>query len=182
MIITLTGQITHRTLDFVILDVAGVGFRLFCTPPLLATLSPGTNTTLFTHEAIREDGRDIYGFATLDDLELFWKLITVSGIGPRAASHIMAIGPAGEIRTAIEAGDLTKLTSVPGVGKKKAQQIVLTLKGKLVGTETTISDDLLDALVGMGYSKEEAHEALKEIPSDLPDAGRLKIALKNLRH
>ncbi len=160
---------------------------MFCTPPLLATLNPvgrdnPAPTTLYTHEAIREDGRDIYGFATLDDLELFWKLITVSGIGPRAASHIMAIGPAGEIRTAIEAGDLTKLTSVPGVGKKKAQQIVLTLKGKLVGTETTISDDLLDALVGMGYSKEEAHEALKEIPSDLPDAERLKIALKNLRH
>lgn len=189
MIASLTGTILARGKEYVIIDVAGVGYRVVCSAELLATLAPvagGTDlkpapTTLYTHEAIRDDGREIFGFATLDALELFWQLIAVSGVGPRTGLAILAMGSPQTVRSAIERGDISAISSAHGVGKKTAQKIVLELKGKLVDADDGPTDDLLDALVTMGYSKQEAAAALRAVSTDLPDAERLKQTLAFLK-
>ncbi len=181
MIARLSGTVAARGKDYVILDVAGVGYRVVVGPALLGGLAAGGTATLFTHEAVREDGRELFGFRSHDALELFWRLIAVPGVGPRVALHLMESGSPEQVRASIEAGDLKRLTSIPGIGTKKAQQIVLALKGKLVEAEEGLRDDLLDALVGMGYGKQEAAEALKAVPEDLPDEERLRKSLAFLK-
>ncbi|MEK7073095.1 MAG: Holliday junction branch migration protein RuvA [Patescibacteria group bacterium] len=181
MITSLTGTILARGADYVIIDVAGVGYRVVCAAELLAQLTTGTTTTLFTHEAIRDDGREIFGFSTLDALELFWQLIAVSGVGPRTGLAILAMGSPPTVRSAIERGDIGAISSAHGVGKKTAQKIVLELKGKLVDADDGPTDDLQDALVTMGYGKQEAAAALRTVSIDLPDAERLKQTLALLK-
>lgn len=181
MIASLTGTILARGADYVIIDVAGVGYRVVCAAELLAHLATSTTTTLFTHEAIRDDGREIFGFRTLDALELFWQLIAVSGVGPRTGLAILAMGSPQTVRSAIERGDIGAISSAHGVGKKTAQKIVLELKGKLVDADDGPTDDLLDALITMGYGKQEAATALHTISVDLSDAERLKQSLALLK-
>lgn len=181
MIASLSGTIAARGADYVIIDVAGVGYRVVCAADLLTRCAPGTATTLFTHEAVREDGREIFGFATLDALELFWQLIGVSGVGPRTGLAILAMGSPQTVRGAIERGDVAALASAHGVGKKTAQKIILELKGKLVEEDGGPTDDLLEALIGMGYGRQEAAAASASIPGDLPDSERLKKILAKLK-
>lgn len=181
MIASLTGTILARGADYVIIDVAGVGYRVVCSAELLAKNATGATATLYTHEAIRDDGHEIFGFSTLDALELFWQLIAVSGVGPRTGLAILAMGSPQTVRSAIERGDIGAISSAHGVGKKTAQKIVLELKGKLVDADNGPTDDLLDALVTMGYGKQEATTALHAIAADLPDAQRLKKALGLLK-
>ncbi len=181
MIASLTGTITARGKDYLIIDVAGVGYRVVCAADLLTKQPIGASTTLFTHEVIRDDGREIFGFATLDALELFWQLIAVSGVGPRTGLAILAMGSPATVRSAIERGDIGAISSAHGVGKKTAQKIVLDLKGKLVDADGGPTDDLLEALIAMGYGRHEAAAALHAVPADLPDAQRLKKSLGLLK-
>src|SRR3989338_6447193 len=162
MIIKLQGVISHRGKDYVIFDVGAVGYRLVI--PEFAMLQLHGKMSLFCNEVHRDDAHEIFGIISLDALELFWKLISVSGVGPRSAQKIVFAGEGAEVRGKIMEGDLAFLQSVQGIGRKTAQKIVLELKGVLTEDENTRTggdEDALQALVGLGYKRKEALEILK---------------------
>ncbi len=150
----------------VIADVHGVGYEVMVGPDLLSTLTLKQEVVLYTHLAIRENAHELYGFATREQLEFFKKLLTISGVGPKSALHILSLGPVGELCGAITRGDTEYLTQVAGIGKKTAQRIVVELKGKVdafVSESTSVPHDDLTALImaleQMGYRKDEAKAA-----------------------
>lgn len=152
-------------------------------PGTIEKLETNTEAFLYIHEHIREDAHDLYGFLKADDLDLFRSLLSVSGIGPKVALVLLSLGDASTVRDAILTGDLTFLTSAPGVGKKLAQKIVLELKGQLVEekTESSADKDVRDALVGLGYSAAQANDAIKHIPEAMTDTSdRIREALRQL--
>ncbi len=182
MIITLTGTVKEKCEGYAVIETHGVGYQVFLNPPSLAKLPSNKEVRLWTHEYFREDARELYGFTTEQEYRLFLKLLAVSGVGPKTASNILALGPVKDIEATIERGDVTWLCRIPHVGKKTAQKIVLELRGKLV------SDDVLEAgeevvagLVSLGYSREAAREALaKVVDTETTVEGRLRAALKQL--
>lgn len=167
--------------NWLLLEVGGVGYRVIVSPSLLSDLRPGSDAFLYTHHHVREDAEDLFGFKALSDLELFQHLISISGVGPKVGMTILSIGSADMVRRAIMSGDLTQLTSVPGVGKKTAQKIILELKGQLVDEETSggVDTDVLDALVGLGYSTAQVKDVLKHVTAT-DAAERVKEALRYL--
>ena len=183
MIITLSGKITLRNENFVIVDVRGVGYQVFLSNTSFQVVQKDTDVMLWIHEHIREDSHDLYGFLSQIEHCLFRTLLSISGVGPKLAMNILTLGSAKEIETMIEKGDIVWLTRVPGVGKKTAQKIILELKGKLVGVDEGIlgSDDVLTALVNLGYNRERARDALSRVPATTADVeDRLRIAMKEL--
>jgi Holliday junction DNA helicase RuvA len=183
MIGSLRGSVLERGADWMLLEVNGVGFRVRVSPSVLSGVAGQKEAFVFIHDHVREDARDLFGFLSLADLELFEKLLSISGVGPKAAMTILSIGSADQIRAAIMAGNLSFLTSVPGVGTKTAQKIILELKGQLVSKEEEISADqeVVQALVGLGYSAAQAKEACKYIPEDITDpSDKVRFALKTL--
>ncbi len=182
MISTLSGKITHVFEDSIIMENGGIGYRVFLPSNFLVKIKKDVGIKIYTHEHIREDARDLYGFETIEDLKMFWKLLSVSGVGPKMASRIMSLGTT-KILDSISRGEIAILSSVSGVGKKTAQKIILELKGVLVELEKTdkSSDEVADALVKLGYSRKEALAAIEGLPENLKTTeDRLKAALKNL--
>lgn len=137
MIDFLRGALAHRETDYVVLDVHGVGYRVFCANPY-AFAEEVKETTLFIHHHVREDAILLFGFATRDEQALFRKLLEVSGVGPKVALGILSAGRPEAIVTAIYQEDLAFLTRLPGIGKKTAQRIVLDLKDKLADMPVAI--------------------------------------------
>jgi Holliday junction DNA helicase RuvA len=131
MIDFLRGQLVHREADYVVLDVHGVGYRLFCANPLAITQESGKEVMLFAHHHVREDAVILFGFQTREEQALFRRLLIVSGIGPRVALGILSYGRPETIITAIYQEDIDFLVKLPGIGRKTAQRIVLDLKDKL---------------------------------------------------
>jgi Holliday junction DNA helicase RuvA len=131
MIASLTGTITARDEKSVVLDVHGVGLRVFILPRTLEKLPLQTTATLVTHLNVREDALDLYGFMTAGELRLFERLISVSGVGPKVALGVMSAADASDLEAAIERGDSKVLTKVSGVGTKTAERIIVDLRGKL---------------------------------------------------
>lgn len=177
MIAYLKGKIIAKTENSVIVDVADLGFEAFVPAPLLQELHENEAVTLWTHEYIREDARELYGFKSAEELRFFRRLIAISGVGPRTALHILSTGSLAKVRKAITDGDIGFLTSVPGVGKKTAQKVILEMRGAL--GEEHGSEMLIDALIGLGYSRSEAREAAKQVPEGGPEA-QIRAALKIL--
>lgn len=183
MIGSLRGVVIDRNAQQVLLEVGGVGYRIGVTPGLLALTKTGENLFLYIHEVIREDAYDLYGFLTQDDLQLFLKLLSVSGVGPKVANTILSIGTADAVRKAVMSGDVDTLTSVPGVGKKTAQKIVLELRGQLVddGELGGEEGEVISALQTLGYSASDARAALKRVDASVSGVSdRLREALKQL--
>ena len=190
MIITLSGTVTHRGEAFAIVENNGIGYKVSVPERVARTL--GERIDLFTHEVMREDGRELFGFLSISALELFWKLLNVSGVGPRSAQKIVYVGSGvEEVKANIMKGNLTFLTNVPGIGNKTAQKIILELKGVLVeDSEGEVADtDALEALVGLGYARRQAAEALARCEGNSGEAGpgsagdteaRIRAALKIL--
>ena len=114
-----------------IVDVNGLGYLVFASAGIILSARVGEPITLWTHEQQREDGREYYGFATPDELEFFWKLITVSGVGPKMGLTIVGASNLKAVSKWIDDGNISALSEIHGVGKKTAQKIVLELKGKL---------------------------------------------------
>lgn len=185
MIAQLSGIVLDSGADFVVLDVAGVGYKVYttleCVERCRAAQGP---VCLHTHLAVRETALDLYGFETAEAVSFFELLIGVSGIGPRSALAVMNLGSIENLKAATAAGDTTYLTRVSGIGKKNAQKIVLELKDKLVAhQEHTRAEDIdtLDALRALGYSEREAREALRRVPEEITDSPeRLREALRTL--
>lgn len=167
MIEQLTGQVVHKDTDFLILDVNGVGYKIFVTPDTLAKLRE-EGVTLWTYLAVRENALDLYGFTLRKDLEFFGLLLGISGIGPKSALGVLSVADSETLRNAISSGDISYLTKVSGIGKKSAERIVIELKDKVgkVAESSILKEDTdaLDALMVMGYSAAEVREALKKLP------------------
>jgi Holliday junction DNA helicase RuvA len=169
----LRGVVEEWGADWLLVFVGDVGLHVQVPASTAEALGrPGENVLLHTHLHIRDDAVSIYGFGSAEDLRLFEMLIGVSGVGPRGALSLLSALGADGLSDAVSAGDASRLQQVPGVGQKMAARLVLELKGKLVGRPTAASvpasrdDDVVAALVGLGYSQAEAQAAAGSVPSD----------------
>ncbi len=191
MISHLTGTILFSGVNFVVLEVGGVGYKVFVSPDTLLGLkkNTGEEIALWTHQAVRENSLDLYGFLEYEELEFFELLITISGIGPKSALGILAVAPLDTLHSAISSGDTSHLTKVSGVGKKIAEKIVIELRDKIGAIEQSEESaeirksdiDVLEALQALGYSQKEAVEAMKKINDDTKSVNeKIKEALKIL--
>lgn len=168
-----------------IIDVGGVGYRVFVTDDTLRQLKTGTETKLCTHHAVREDSEELFGFSEQEDLTLFELLLNVPGIGPKTALNILNVATAETLRRSITSGETVYLTKISGIGRKTAEKIILELKEKLGAGEESVGlkeeVDALEALKSLGYSHSEAREALKQVAKDVTGTSeRVKHALKLL--
>ncbi len=186
MISKVTGTIVHADTRYLVLDVNGVGYKIFTTSGVLEKHMNGT-ASFWTYLAVRENALDLYGFPTKAELDLFELLITVSGIGPKTALGILNVASAQAINQAVFMEDAGYLTKTTGISKKNAEKIVMELKGKLGAPESldgAVGDtgsDALDALIALGYNERNAREALKKVSKDITDTtARIKGALKHL--
>lgn len=191
MISFLRGRIINKGLNYAIVETHDIGYQVFAGETLLNDLKIDTEVELYTHHQIKEDASDLYGFKSLEDLELFELLLTVSGVGPKSALGVLSIATAGDIKEAIMRGDANLLTKVSGIGKKTAERLVLELKTKIMrvggsslalNSSISSGSDEIDALMTLGYSLSEARAALNLVDSSLADSGeRVKAALKKMR-
>ena len=185
MISYVSGTVIEKDVRFTIVDVGGVGYRVFVTEDTLHRLKIGATAKLQTHHAVREDSEDLFGFLDNEDLKLFELLLTVSGIGPKSALNILNVATPETLRRSITSNETAYLTKISGIGKKTAEKIVLELKEKLGAGEegTTLREevDAIEALKSLGYSHGEAREALKNLPKEVTSTSdRVKHALKLL--
>ena len=187
MISSLSGTIEIIDLPFVIVDVNGVGYKVLCSNEVISKLEKGREIKLFTYTYVREDALELFGFANYSDLKIFENLISISGVGPKTAIGAFSIGSGAQIAQAIQNGDVNFFTKVPRLGKKNAQKIIIELKNKMGGTgdldlseNSNGNSEVLTALLGFGYSQEEALAAMKQVEPDLPIEKQLKMVLKYL--
>lgn len=171
--------------SFAIVSAGGVGYKIASTKDVLQDLHEGQPASLWIYTAIREDAFDLFGFSSEADLDFFELLLTVSGIGPKSALGILNIAPAATLRSAIAAGNDSYLTNVSGIGKKTAQKILFELKDKVSVTDANpmlrSEEDALEAMKALGYSMQEARDALKHVPSEITGSqARLREALRLL--
>jgi Holliday junction DNA helicase RuvA len=187
MITHLKGQVFKKDLGYVILEVGGVGYRVFVSTPTSNQITGG-EVSLWIHMSVRETSQDLFGFLTEDELSFFEMLIGVSGVGPKSALSITGVAPIDTLRKSIGQGDISHLTGVSGIGKRTAEKIVVELKDKLSAMGWNDEDgslqqdlDTAEALVALGYGKAEVREALKNIPDSITSTNdKIKEALKNL--
>ena len=198
MIALVRGTLAYKSIDHVIIDVGGVGYRLSIPLSTFYSLPDTGEVSLFTHTHVREDALLLYGFLSLEEKNLFVILISISGIGPKVAINILSHIPAGDLKRAIAEGDIKRLSGLPGIGKKTAERLVLELKdkvGPLTGlpassgatstadtTKGTLSNDVISALVNLGYKENVARKVMEnmELAPDLTMEEALKGALKIL--
>lgn len=187
--------------EAVVMTAGGVGLRLMCSASTLIALPPGgKECSLYTHLNVREDAMELYGFLTREEREMFWSLISVSGVGPKSALLVLGSMPLGDLRLAIMTGDVTALSRAQGVGKKTAQRISLELRDKLakqamdggaspddfvyIDSEAPATDALgeaMQALKALGYTPQEAAGALKAVKGKAEAADELiKLALRHM--
>lgn len=181
MISYLKGIVLEKGREHVILLCGDVGYLVSVGAPLLAGLEKGQEARLYTHHIVREDAAALVGFASMAELEFFWKLISVSGVGPKMGLHLMALGPVEHVRRAVENGDVAYIESAHGVGRKTAQRIVLELKGKLITDDAPGEggDEAVSALENLGYPRHRAREAVNGLGEGTTEE-RIRAALKIL--
>lgn len=177
MIAWINGKVIRKGGSWLIIEVGGLGYRVFAAAGVVLSAKVGEPLGLWTHEQQREDGREFFGFTTPDELEFFWRLITVSGVGPKMGLAIVGASNIGAVKKWIDEGNIAALSEIHGVGKKTAQKIVLELKGKLADADAG-GDEAVDALAGLGYSREEARAALAGMEGTAEE--KIKAALKML--
>ena len=198
MIAFVRGTVAGVTLSSAVVEVGGVGLELNCTPNTLATLRVGADATLPTSMVVREESLTLFGFLDEDEKSVFELLQTASGVGPKLAQAMLAVHSPDELRRAVSTEDVKTLTTVPGIGQKGAQRIILELKDRIgvpVGTApsrtapATGHDDAWRSqvhagLVGLGWSAKEADKAVEAVApqaADQPDvAALLRAALRAL--
>ena len=189
MIATLRGEISQIEDNALIVEIGGVGLRVFVPAPLRGQAKAGEPVFLFTHLVVREDALILYGFESQSDRELFNILLGVDGVGPKVALSVLSTMTLDAIQRAVFAEEPDVLSRVPGVGKKTAQKMALHLKDKLKPSDSlsklaAISDtdaEVIAALTALGYSVVEAQSAIQSIPKDAPEEveERLRLALQN---
>lgn len=187
MIAGIKGKIEYLKDGYAVIDVGGIGYKVFLTAYSFGKLAGQERAELFVHTHVKEDAIDLYGFLSMDELDMFELLISISGVGPKSGLGILAVASPGTIKTAILNEDSSILTKVSGVGKKTAQRVILELKNKVGAVsageqeEAVADSDAIEALVTMGYSVSDAREALKTVPADVHEIGqRVAAALRVL--
>jgi len=188
MIATISGKVTHIEANSIIIEMGGIGFQVYVPIPLKDRLKPGDSVYLFTYLIVRQDMLSLYGFDSRESRELFTLLLTVNGIGPKLANSILSTLTPDAIRRAVFHEQADVLSRVPGVGKKTAQKILLSLQGRIKATEglepiamfSDVDTEVMAALTTLGYSIVEAQSALQSIPRDAPGdvEERLRLALQ----
>ena len=168
MIAFVKGKVFSISNDSVVLDNQGIGYRIYTAMPQQYVI--GDELMLLTYQYVREDAMQLYGFASQEQYDLFLRLIDVKGMGCKSAMNVPASASVGNLVEAIENGDVAFLKTMPGIGAKTAQQIVLDLKGKLVLHEENLKEemdadliDAKDALIALGYKANEVRSVLKEV-------------------
>lgn len=185
MIVRITGDIVERGPELVVVEVGGIGYVLRVPATLAVGLRDGETVTLHTHFHVREDAQELFGFSDRPSLLFFEKLIGVSGVGPKTAIHIMALGTVAEIKAAVARQDLAFLTSVSGIGRKTAERIIVELKeamqretGEAVQTGTPAMQEVAEALASLGYKNTEIQKAIAQLRT----AGGGESTEEMLRH
>jgi Holliday junction DNA helicase RuvA len=177
MIAAVTGQVISRRPDHVVVDAAGVGYRLAVSAETLRTVpAVGERVSLHAHLIPRDDALALYGFATEDERELVLSLISVSGVGPKVAKAALSGGTSGELLRAIAAGDAKRFQAVPGIGKRTAERIIVELRERVAGeleegvaavsSEDDARAEARDGLLGLGYTPVEAERLLASAGGD----------------
>ena len=191
MIAQLTGEIAYRSIDHLILDVGGVGYRLMIPLSTFYSLPEQGLVRLQVHTHVKEDTLQLFGFLTLEEKQMFTLLLSVSGVGPKLALNILSNIPVAHLQSALASGDSNQLNNVPGIGKKTAERLILELQEKVRKTfaaeiasrPETVSpssktriEDALSALVNLGYKEQLARKALNSL--DLAEGASVEEILK----
>ena len=189
----LNGELAHILPTAIVVDVHGVGYQVVFANPYRLQDSLKKQIKVLVQQVVREDSITLYGFISSEERELFQRLISVSGIGPKSAMRILANDDTEGFVNAVESGNVTYLTKFPGVGKKTAQQIILDLKGKfevlpeeatkaVVSTNQATLEEAKEALLGLGYSAKEITKIWKSLEAAAPSTTQeaLKVAFKLL--
>lgn len=188
----LTGVVSEKTLDDVVLDVSGVGYGIFVTNEDYGRMGSGDLVKVYMYEHIREQSHDLFGFLNRETKDLFVQLLGVNGVGPKMALSVLNTGNIAEVRRSIAGGNVKMIQRASGVGKRVAERIVVELKDKVgldgVDLSTTgmlqsdanlQKDEAVEALMALGYSPQDAAVALQNIDKDLSTEERIRQALKN---
>lgn len=189
MIAHVRGIVAEKFAGSIIVDVAGIGYEVAVPVVDYEQLTLHDETKLYTYHHVREQSEELFGFSTLAAKKLFELLITVQGIGPKAALAILSLGNIEQVRNAIANSDVTYVTGANGVGKKSAERVIVDLADKVglpteyyaTGTATQAvsqSDEALEALMALGYTLADASKALESVDGSLPTAARITEALK----
>jgi holliday junction DNA helicase RuvA len=177
VIASLDGVVGAVAIDSLVVEVGGIGYRVFASPAVLVSAAPGSTVKLFTHHVVREDAQQLFGFRTVEELGFFGLLLTVTGVGPKVAMAIVGSRPTAELQLAIMQQDMAMLVAIPGIGKKLAERVIFELKEKvaaaglaagvaaggapLSGVAAGSEDEVVGALQALGYSLAEAREAAR---------------------
>jgi Holliday junction DNA helicase RuvA len=196
VIASVEGLVGAITGESVVVEVGGIGYRVFVAPAVLATAAAGGRLKLYTFHLVREDQQALYGFRTAEELGFFNLLLTVTGVGPKVALAIVGSRPTADLQLAIMTGDQAVLVSIPGIGKKLAERVIFELKEKVaaagvaavaagaVGTRGAAETEVVAALQALGYSLAEARQASRTALVDATIGGtleeRVKAALRSL--
>ena len=180
MINYLQGKVIFKKDKFVIIDINGLGYKVFLSQKNLSQIKEGEQSKIFSFLYVRENALDLYGFFSWPELELFELINDISGVGPKAALEISSLGPLEKFKKAIESGDSDVFQGIAGIGPKKAKKILLEISGKI--KEIKISDDpALAALLNLGFNKEKAREVLNKIDRNKSLEERIKEALSIIK-
>lgn len=189
MIGRIQGKLLETNPPHILVDVHGVGYEIDVPMSTFYNLPPvGQEVTLLTHFIVREDAQLLYGFLTSEERETFKLLLKVSGIGARTALSILSGMSVADLVNAVALQEAGILTKVPGIGKKTAERLLLELKDKLTGalasgavsTVSSTSTDIINALMGLGYSDREARAVVKKLPADISVSDGIRMALQQM--
>jgi Holliday junction DNA helicase RuvA len=182
MISYLIGKTEFKDDKSVIIELNGIGYKVFCSSATLDKIEIGQSIKIFTHLHLKEEVVELYGFLTKKELDLFEVLNDLSGIGPKTAMMLSSLGSLIKLKEAIEKGELP--SEIKGIGQKKSQKILLELTGKIKEISTVKKgeeDEALDGLVSLGFPKQKAREVLSQVPKDIQETEeRIKKALEIL--
>lgn len=195
MLASVEGTVGAVAFDSVVIEVGGLGYRVFAAPSILAAAVPGGRLKLHTYHLVREDQQALFGFRSADELGFFTLLLTVTGVGPKVALAIVGSRPTADLQLAILAQDQAVLVSIPGIGKKLAERVIFELKEKVNAAGIAVSGhavaglaagegEIVGALQALGYSLAEARDASRVALADVGVAStleeRVKAALRSL--
>lgn len=180
MIGRIKGEVTEKLPGAILLEAGPIEYEIFLALPDWQETKVGDDASFYIYENIKEDAYALFGFSAYEGKELFTRLLSVSGVGPKSALSILSAGNPAKILTAIQSGSAELFAGVVGVGKKTAERVIVELKGKLAPS-SSVSDDTYQALVGLGYSPAQAAEAAAAVPASVTDEKeRIKQALRSL--
>ena len=196
MIYNVRGTLTYTDINYAVVECGGVGFKCFVSMTTLKELPPlGKEANLYTYLSVREDAMDLFGFATQQELDAFKLLITVSGVGPKAAMAVLSVLPPDRLSIAVSSGDVKSIQSAQGVGKKTAERIVLELKDKMLGiapsnaaavqsiqavASNSDAQEVVEVLVSLGFNQSDAATVVGAMDKGLSVDDMIRKGLKQL--